>query len=127
MDIDQVFSDFCLLAGIDETQSSPWRGLCEAAISHVLSILRPGVDQNQHQMRLCMAAAGCAFARYRLVQDATQAGFKIGEFSMNQNVFRPNQAAALEQEFLKMIDDLILSEWVVFRQVELNDDQQPFS
>ncbi len=117
MNLDQVYAQFALFAGLPQEEREKWAALCEAAIARVRGMLLP--DALDSDPRLTLAAAGEVYYQYRLLQNSHGVqNIKVGDISVSGGVCDTvKEALALRDELFSGAAGLLNCGFAGLRQV----------
>lgn len=117
MDIDQIYSQFRLFAGLSEVQAGDWLPLCRASARRIEAARLP--DTPADDERLVLAAAGDAYYQYTLTRAAGNAqSFRIGDISVSESAnSTPDGVRQLRDELLANAAGLLDCPFAGLRQV----------
>ena len=118
MDTEQIYLQFQLLTGLEETEAESWKGLCEAAAQQLEPHILPDVDPDDS--RLILAAAGQACYQYGLANGQMDANsISVGGISVSKQTDAGlNRLKALREELLAAAGELLDYGTGILRQVK---------
>lgn len=114
IDIEKVRADFAFFTGFDRAEAAQWDMLCKNGAVLVEKRLREGISVEEHQDRLCTAAASWAYGTYLGLAAASSAHsgeIKVGDITLKDSASSGNggrtEGEALKKLALAEISDLI--------------------
>lgn len=122
LDMDRILSLFCRFSGLPQEQAEDWYVFCENARCKLESRIRAGVLPLGHQEleRLCVAAAGLAYASWAAVRGAAIGGgdeIRVGDVSVKRAQAQTG-ALDLRDYCLEQVCDLLEPAVQALRQVD---------
>ena len=106
MDEILLMQNFCLISGLSADEAEQWEPLVLACWEELKG--------KNHEQRLALACAALANHRFQSIQGTVCASVKVGDLSFTQS-----DGQAARKELMEMVGDLIDSQGVCLKGVEI--------
>ena len=112
LNIERVFSLFCLFADLESGEAQRWRWVCENAANSLVRRLRKGVDLAFEMERLCIVAAALAYDSYVAMEPdgfSKSDEIKVGDITIKNSDYAAakSDSGLIGEHFLAGVYDLL--------------------
>ena len=109
-----LMKNFCLITGLDTVSAQDWQPLVLACWQELKGKLKVQVNPELHRERLALVCAALASRRMEMMQGTNSSRVQVGDISFS------NDSKECSREILHMVDDLLDSQGICIKGVEIN-------